>query len=53
MIPLGSSDCLMFLITCIPVGPYSSSSSVILPRPTPCSPVQVPPTFNALLKHNK
>ena len=32
----------LFLITSIPISPYCCSNRSTLPRPTPCSPVQVP-----------
>ena len=50
MILLGSRVLFSSLMTPTPREPNSSSNSSILPCPMPCSPVQVPPTDNALLQ---
>ena len=46
---LGSSARLICFITSTPPGPISSSISLSLPRPIPCSPVHVPPAAMARL----
>merc|ERR1719378_465916 len=47
--PFGSSACLICLVTQIPASPTISSKRSLLPVPTPCSPVQVPPKAMARL----
>ena len=42
----GSRVAFSCFITWMPTSPSSFSSTILLPRPTPCSPVHVPPTAN-------
>ena len=48
-----SSVRLMSAISPTPSGPNSSLRRSILPRPMPCSPVQVPPVTRALLSYDQ
>lgn len=50
--PLGSSIAFSDFMTAIVDSPSSEGNKWRLPIPTPCSPVQVPPTANARLYKN-
>lgn len=46
----GSRASLRLCMTCIAMGPISSHSSALFPKPTPCSPVHVPSMARARLQ---